>query len=302
MRSLFVTGGSGFIGRRFLSQIPAGRYRRIVALSRRPQLAMDGVTWVQGDLASAAPWKQFLDDTTDVAHFAAATGAVSAAVHRAVNADGTETLVRACERARAAGLLFVSSIAARYPEDAHYPYATSKREAEAIVRGSVVPFVIVRPTIVLGDGAPILGRLRSLAGGPVITVIGDGLARVQPIDVDDVAAAVTLLLERRAFDGGTRELGGPEVLTMEKLLGRIRHSLGKARARVVHLPYGPARGGLIVAEALLGGRSPVSAGQLTAFVQNSEAQPDAFWEALRPRLKTIEQMVKPAGTGVATRG
>lgn len=293
MRSLFVTGGSGFIGRRLLSHIPSGRYSRITALSRRPQLALAGVTWLQGDLAEGGTWRQQLDETTDVAHLAAATGSVSAARHRAVNVEGTETLVRACERARVAGLLFVSSIAAGFPDDPHYPYATSKREAEAVVRAGVVPYTIVRPTIVLGEGSPILERLRSLAGGPVIAVIGEGLARVQPIDVDDLAAALALLLERRAFDGSTRELGGPEVLTMEKLLVRVREALGRGKGRIVHVPYGPARGGLIVAEALLGGRSPVSAGQLVSFVQNGEAKPDAFWEALRPKLRGVDQMIRP---------
>ncbi len=297
MRSLFVTGGSGFIGRRLLSHIPPGRYSRITALSRRPQLALPGVTWLQGDLTEAGSWRQQLDDTTDVAHLAAATGAASASRHRAVNVEGTENLVRACERARAGGLLFVSSIAAGFPDDPHYPYATSKREAEALVRSSVVPFSIVRPTIVLGRGSPILDRLRSLAGGPVVAVIGDGLARVQPIDVEDLSSVIVLLLERRAFDGTTRELGGPEVLTMEKLLMRIREALGRGKGRIVHVPYGPARGGLIVAEALLGGRSPVSAGQLASFVQNGEAKPDAFWEALRPRLRGIDQMIRTESHG-----
>ncbi len=297
MRSLFVTGGSGFIGRRLLTHIPPGRYSRVTALSRRPQLTLPGVTWLQGDLTEAGSWRQHLDDATDVAHLAAATGAASASQHRAVNVEGTENLVRACERARVAGLLFVSSIAAGFREDPHYPYATSKREAEAFVRGSVVPFTIVRPTIVLGQGSPILDRLRSLAGGPVIAVIGDGLARVQPIDVEDLAAAIALLLERRAFDGTTRELGGPEVLTMERLLVRIREALGRGKGRIVHVPYGPARGGLIVAEALLGGRSPVSAGQLVSFVQNGEATPDAFWEALRPRLRGVDQMIRPESHG-----
>src|SRR5437868_2209329 len=80
-----------------------------------------------------------------------------------------------------------------------------------------LPWSIVRPTIALGPGSPILDKLRTLAGGPVVAVIGNGLARVQPIDVEDLAGALAVLLERRTFDGATREIGGPEVLTMEKL-------------------------------------------------------------------------------------
>ncbi len=294
MRALFVTGASGFVGRRLLARIPPGRYERIVALSRRTREAAPGVTWLLGDVRDASTWRQHLTPSTDVAHLAAATGGASATEHRAVNAQGTEALVRACERARVGGLLFVSSIAARFPEDPRHPYATAKREAEVIVRASHLPFTIVRPTIVLGRGSPVLERLRSLAGGPVVAVIGQGTARVQPIDVEDLAGALALLLERRTFDGATRELGGPDVLTMEQLLVQVRAALGRPAARVVHVPYGPMRGGLIALEAILGGRSPVAAGQLTSFVENSVAEPNALWEELRPHLLPVEKMIRVA--------
>lgn len=292
MRSLFVTGASGFVGRRLLGRIPKGRYDRLIALSRRDQPPLAGVTWVKGDVRNPAPWRRHLTEGTDIAHLAAATGSVSAAEHRAVNAEGTDALVRAAEFARAGGLLYVSSIAARFPPDARYPYATAKREAEAVVRASRVPFIIVRPTIVLGPGSGILDKLRALAGGPVIAVIGNGRAEVQPIHVDDLASALLLLLERRTFDGSTCELGGPEVLTMEALLLRVRAAMDRPAGRVVHVPYGPMRGGLIVLESILGGRSPVSAGQLTSFVQSSVAESGPFMESLKAGLLPVDRMLR----------
>ena len=82
---------------------------------------------------------------------------------------------------------------------------------------------------------------------------------------------------------------------MEQLLLKVRTGLGKAPGRTVRVPYGPMRGGLIVLEALLGGRSPVSAGQLSSFVQNGVAEPDAFSGALVPGMASVERMVALAG-------
>jgi len=296
MRSLFITGGSGFVGRHLLARVSRGGFARVTALSRTPQPPVDGVTWVQGELLEPARYASCLDADTDIVHLAAATGGASASAHRAVNAEGTEALVKAAERAGAGGLLFVSSIAARFPEDAHYPYATAKREAEVIVRAARVPFVIVRPTIVLGHGSPILDKLRSLAGGPVIAAIGGGTARVQPVDVTDLAEALALLVERRAFDGTAIEFGGPEVLTMLELLVRVRASMGKAPARSLSVPYAPMRGGLIAMEALLFGKSPVSAGQLSSFVQDGVAEPNALWQGMRSGLRDVTRMLEAAGT------
>ena len=296
MQSLFVTGGTGFVGRSLLARITPGRYARIVALSRTAQPPANGITWVRGDLGDSGCYASFLDADTDIAHLAAATGGASASVHQAVNAGGTKILLQAAERAGAGGLVFVSSIAARFPDDSHYPYAAAKREAEGLVRSGRVPFVIVRPTIVLGPGSPILDRLRGLAGGPVIAAIGGGKARVQPVDVADLADALAQLLERRAFDGTTLEFGGPEVLTMAELLVRVRAAMGKPPARVMALPYAPIRGVLIALEALLLGRSPVRAGQLTSFVQDGVAEPSPLWEAMRPSLLSVARMLEPADT------
>ena len=296
MPSLFVTGGTGFVGRHLLARITPGRYTRVIALSRTPQPPSDGVTWVQGELKDSVRYASFLDADTDIVHLAAATGAASTSVHHAVNADGTAALLAAAERARAGGLLFVSSIAARFPDDPHYPYASAKRKAEALVRAGKVPFVIVRPTIVLGYGSPILTRLQSLAGGPVIAAIGGGKAQVQPVDVGDLAAALSHLLDRRGFDGTTLEFGGPEVLTMAKLLVRVRAAMGKPPARTMAVPYLAVRGALITIDALLFGHSPVRAGQLTSFVHDGGAEPNPLWEAMRPDLLGVAQMLDPAAT------
>lgn len=291
MGALFVTGASGFVGRRLLARIPHGRYERVVALSRQLQPPSPGIVWVQGDVRDASSFQRHLAAGMHIAHLAAATGGASATEHRAVNAEGTDHLVRAAERARVAGILHVSSIAARFQPDPRYPYATAKREAEAVVRAGKVPFSIVRPTIVLGSGSPILQKLRALAGGPMVTVIGKGTARVQPIDVEDLAAALCALLDKATFDGATREIGGPEILAMEALLLRVRAALGKPAAKVVHMPYAPMRGGLIVLESLLGRRSPASAGQLTSFVEDSVAEPNALWESMKGHMMTVERMI-----------
>jgi uncharacterized protein YbjT (DUF2867 family) len=291
MGALFVTGASGFVGRRLLARIPQGRYERVLALSRHSQAPVPGVAWVRGDLKDIGAWSRHLTPGIDIAHLAAATGGASAAEHRAVNAEATDALLRAAEKAKAGGFLYVSSIAARFTPDPRYPYATAKREAETVVRASRIPWSIVRPTIVLGQGSPILDKLRALAGGPMVTVIGKGTAKVQPIDVEDLAAALAALLEKRLFDGATRELGGPEVLTMEHLLLRVRAALGKPAGRVMHMPYAPMRGGLIVMESLLGKRSPASAGQLTSFVEDSVAESNPFWESMKAHLLPVERMV-----------
>lgn len=277
-----------------LAAVPAGRYQRVVALSRGDQAPIGGVTWIKGGLREPERYAGHLTPGTTILHLAAATGSASAEAHRVVNIEGTEALVRAAREGGARGLIFVSSIAARFTPDRHYPYAGAKRAAERAVQIGGVPHIIVRPAIVLGPGSAILGKLRTLAGGPAIVAIGGGGAKVQPIHVDDLARALATLAARPSFDGQIIELGGPEILTMADLLRRTRKAMGKAPAPVVPLPYWPMRGALIAATALLGRRSPVTPGQITSFVQNGTTQPSPFWEEMRPTLRGVDDMLRPS--------
>lgn len=292
LSALFITGASGFVGRRVLDAIAPGRYQQVIALSRSPQPPRAGVTWVQGALRDSDAWAGRLGSDTVVLHLAAATGNAGAEAHRIVNIEGTEALVRAAREAGVRGLVFVSSIAVRFPPDRHYPYADAKREAERAVAIGMVPHLIVRPTIVLGAGSPIQGKLRALAGGPVILAIGGGAATVQPIHVDDLARALLALVDRGIFNGEILEAGGPEALTMADLLRRTRVAMGKGPAPVVPVPYLPMRLALIGARAVLGRRSPVTPGQIASFVRHGTAQPSPALQALRLPLRSLDDMLR----------
>jgi NADH dehydrogenase len=290
--SLFLTGASGFIGGALLKLLAQGP-DRIVVLERNTHAAAaagDGVTRVRGDLREPAAWQSALDGIDTVIHLAAVTGKAARATYFETNLRATAALLEAAQRAGAARFLFISTIAARYA-DAHYHYARSKQQAEEAALASALRTTILRPTIVLGPGSPIGARLRSLAALPVLPVPGDGRVRVQPIDVRDVAALIVALLDADRFQGETIEAGGPDVLTMEEMLVRLRARLGRAPGPRVHLPLGPLRAGLAAAERISLALAPVTAGQLAAFGYDSVADPHPFVESRWAAMRGIEHMV-----------
>ncbi len=300
MRALFVTGASGFVGRHVLAAADRVRYGRVVALSRRPPPPADaaGAEWVTAALADAARYRSVLGPGTDVLHLAAATGAATAAQHAAANVDGTTALLAACADKGCRRFVFVSSIAAGWPDDPHYPYAQTKRAAETLVKRSELRWTIARATIVLGAGSPIWKRLRSLATAPVGVLIGDGRVKIQPVLAPDLARMLLEVPERDELAGATVELGGPEVVTMEELLRRVRTRLKGGRGGgFVKLPYGALRAALIAGQTVLRGRSPVAPGQLSSFARDGVAAPSAFWESWRARLADVDAMIAASESG-----
>jgi uncharacterized protein YbjT (DUF2867 family) len=100
---------------------------------------------------------------------------------------------------------------------------------------------ILRPSVVFGPEDQFTNRFAALARmSPALPLIGGGATRMQPIYVGDVAAAVAEVVDGKAKQGATYELGGPEVLTMREIMEAICAITDRNRM-LVPLPFGLAR-------------------------------------------------------------
>lgn len=146
--------------------------------------------------------------------------------------------------------------------------------------------------MIFGKGAPVLDGLSRLAALPMVPVFGDGLTPVQPILADDLAASLVAMLEDESLIGRTVEVGGPEVVSIENLLLRIRTSMGKGGARVVHIPGRPIAACLGLVEPWFRPLLPVTAGQLASFTNPGTISRDSWVEARQVGMKRIDTMLR----------
>jgi uncharacterized protein YbjT (DUF2867 family) len=270
----------------------------VVCLTRDPErLAAavppaDGWSYLRGDLDAPEGYEDHLREGGTVLHLGSSTGAASAERHRAVIVDGTRELLARCARRGTGKFVFVSSIAAKFTDQRHYHYARAKLEAEALVRRSGLPYLIVRPTMVLGRGSAVLAGLQKLATTPAAVVFGSGRALVQPIHVDDLAALIARLVrEEGPVEPRTIEAGGPEALPIGELVRRIRRRATGRTGPVVHLPARAVQSLLALAEPVLGAKLPLRAGQLSSFLNDAIAERHPLTDPLLPHLAGIDSML-----------
>ena len=178
MATVFLTGGSGFVGRRVASLLEARGHRVAQLIRRGPH---------EGDLLDDESHAQLMQGADVVVHLAAATGKVPPAEYARTNVEGTGSILRAANRAGVPRVLFISTIAVKFSDTSRYFYAESKAKAERLVASSGLRYTIVRPTMVGGAGSPVITGLARLAGLPLIPVFGGASCRVQPIARDDLA-------------------------------------------------------------------------------------------------------------------
>ncbi|MEQ1691087.1 MAG: NAD-dependent epimerase/dehydratase family protein [Gemmatimonas sp.] len=311
MMPLFITGANGFVGRRVVRALAAAQIPDIRLLLREPDdmaaTYRDAPGWqfIRGRLETPTQWNDSLRGAGAILHLASSTGKASPRVHRDIIVRGTEQLLASARVAGVPRFLFVSSVAAGFPNRRYYAYAEAKRRAEAAVDASALDTLIVRPTMVLGPGSALGAALRRLALLPAPVVFGSGTTLVQPIHVDDLAdLLIASLASPRAWDGQTLTVGGRDVVNIEELLRRFRMTVTADHPRWLHVPIEPLRTVLGLLEPLLRAVMPLTAGQLATFANDGVAdERGAQWTTLLSDralpLRGLDAMLTPAVTHVS---
>lgn len=291
---IFLTGATGFIGRRVVALLAESSGHQVHCLVRDPVRLppQDNVHPVRGslpdDLAESAA---VLPGCDVVVHLAAQTGKAPAEEHHRVQVDGTDRLIRAATEAAVPRFLHVSTIAVKYPEKKHYPYARSKEAAELVVRGSALDWAILRPTIVLGPGSPVADGLASLASAPVLPLFGGGTARMQPVHADDVALGIQALVDGGPLGGRTIDFGGRDPVTFAEFLKRLRQELSGRSGPALPVPVSPLIATLAVMERGLFRVLPVTAGQFYAFRHDGLAAEDPLAEPVLAARQGVPELI-----------
>jgi uncharacterized protein YbjT (DUF2867 family) len=249
---ILVTGGTGFVGTKVVHALRA-EDRPVRVLARDPRDAERHATWgcevVQGDMTDAASLRRAAQGCETVIDLVAIISGKPEEFDR-VMIQGTRDLIAAAKKARAERFVLMSALGVNERTKDLTSYYHAKWDEEQAVQASGLDYTIFRPSFIFGgDGGSLPIYIRQVRWSPLVTVIGDGNRRLQPIWVDDVAAFFAKSLSTPAAVNRTFEIGGPDVVTWNELYERIRRVLGKRRA-TVHMPYGLVRAGAAVVEKL----------------------------------------------------
>jgi uncharacterized protein YbjT (DUF2867 family) len=242
---VLVTGGTGFIGPKVVHALRA-QGREVRALVRRPeqatQLAGWGAELVAGDLTDPASLRAAVDGCSHVVHLVSILKGSTGDFHR-VMTQGTADLLAAAKDARVERFVLMSALGTTETTKDTIPYFASKWAMEQETSRSGLEYTIFRPGFVFGrDGGALPLFIKQVKYSPVVTVIGSGLQRIQPIWVDDVAEYLARGVDQPQAANRTFEIGGPDVVTWNELYLKIAKVLGKRR-KLVHVPAGLARTG-----------------------------------------------------------
>ncbi len=292
---VFVTGATGFIGSYLLAELKERDHS--VRCLVRGSTTLRGVEVVRGDVTRPSTLEGAMDGCDAAIHLVGIIDEDPArsVTYESLHVEATRTVVR--EALRAGVQRFVQMSANSASSDGVSRYQITKWQAEELVReAGFGHWTILRPGIVFGEPPPgtieFCTRLarEMILPLPVVPLFGRDPCPLQPVSVQEVAAALAQGIELAASHGRTVVAVGQEPLPLRTVIDRITEGLGrKVRPKLV-VPPGLMRLGIRRLGPL--GVLPISMDQLEMLLQGNVGDPAPFYDLfdLTPMPFTLENL------------
>ncbi|MBI2528275.1 MAG: complex I NDUFA9 subunit family protein [Candidatus Rokubacteria bacterium] len=279
MKRIFVTGGTGFVGKSVIRALLAHGFlvRCLVRPGSEADLrGFEAIDRVPGDVLEPDALMGSVEGCSAIIHLVGIIREhpLHGVTFERLHTQATANMLAVAKQAGVKRFLHMSALGTR-PEAASR-YHRTKWEAELAVRASGLDWTIFRPSVIYGPGDEFVslftGMLRRL---PVVPVLGDGRYRLQPVSVWQVAEGFARTLGLHQTIGQTYDVAGPTALPFDEVLDEIGRALGKPRVRKIHAPMGLVKLSTRLLQWLP--MYPVTMDQLRMLEEGSVADPSRFY-------------------------
>lgn len=228
---ILVAGATGYVGTRIIPELLRRGYR-VRAMARRP-----------GDLR-IRPWftraEIVAGDALDASSLPVAFDGVDAAYYLIHNMSGGRVYrdleVKAATNfgsaARAAGtrqIIYLGGLG----EGSHHGHMESRHKAGAALRGSGVPVIEFRASVIIGSGSISFEIIRSVAQWlPLIPAPLQTNRLAQAIATPDLLKYLVSALDNPAAQGKIVEIGGPDLHLYPDMILECARQLGLQRWKI----------------------------------------------------------------------
>jgi uncharacterized protein YbjT (DUF2867 family) len=244
MKLVTIFGGSGFLGRYIVRQLASkGHFIRVItrnpneALFLRVYGKVGQIQLLSGDIKEEQSLGEYIRESDCIINCVATFFETRSQSFNNLHVNAARNLAREAKRQGVNQFIHISSLGASSKSNSLL--LKSKGAGEEAVLDCFPDANIIRPSLIFGNEDTFFNRFAKLSSiSPFIPVVGSN-TKFQPVYVDDVAKAVTLLVEsdqRKRY----LELGGDETYTFKELIDMLLSEIKRKRI-ILKIPFLPAR-------------------------------------------------------------
>jgi nucleoside-diphosphate-sugar epimerase len=237
---IIVTGAAGLVGQNLIPRLKARNLGQLVAIDKHVTNAETlrglhpDVRVIHADLADSGAWQSELEGCTHLVIGHAQIGGTHRSQYVRNNIVATERLLEAALRYRVPYVVSISSsvVKSKVVDD----YTETKKAQEALVAGSGISQVVLRPTLMFGwfDRKHVGWLARFMQRVPIFPIPGNGRFLRQPLYAGDFCDVIVSSIESKKT--GVYNITGQERIEYIDMIRAVKRATG-ARARIVTIPY-----------------------------------------------------------------
>ena len=237
---IIVTGAAGLVGQNLIPRLKARNLGKLIGIDKHMEntetlrgLHPD-VRVIHADLAVSGAWQSELEGCTHLVIGHAQIGGTHRSEYVRNNIAATERLLEAALRYKIPYLVSISSSVVN--SMAVDDYTETKKAQEALVAGSGIAQVFLRPTLMFGwfDRKHVGWLARFMQRVPIFPIPGNGRFLRQPLYAGDFCDVIVSALQSKKT--GQYNITGQERIDYIDMIRAVKKATG-ARARIVTIPY-----------------------------------------------------------------
>lgn len=275
---ILLTGATGYVGSAMLPYlVRTGQpIRALVHRQSKAGRLPEGVEAVVGNVSDGASLDKAMQGVDTVVHLVAVNKNKGEATMESINHQGTVNVVNAAQKAGVKRFVHMHGIGLK--TGMAQEFADTKGKGADAVRASGIPYVIISPSVIFGQGDEFVNNLADLYKKwfyPFAIIPGSGAARFAPIWKEDVARVfASVVSDFDKYVGQDYDIGGAENLSLNQLMHIIKAKLG-TRKPALHMPLLLVKPAVVVMNAALP-KPPVTPGLLDLLGIDNTPHPNAI--------------------------
>ncbi len=223
---IFLSGASGFIGRHVATELSTAGHQITCLVRRQPAAqAHSAINYLVAEWLKPEQWLDQLAGHDIVINCVGMLRETMQASFDAVQTAVPIALFKAAAQHKLQKIIQISALGADIA--APQAFVRSKALADQALNQQAVPWVVLRPSFVYGNGCYSMQLFQRLSKLPITPIFNDGRYQMQPIHITDLVRAIKFCVEDRQIANCTIEVAGAEQLSFYQLLERLAASQGR---------------------------------------------------------------------------
>ena len=236
---ILIVGANGFIGQILLQHLHAAGHH-VTACVRHAQLyrrAHPSLPVIEADYTTHVDAEQWLPLVQGYDVVINAVGIIrerGANTFAQIHTRGPIALFDAAVSAGVKRIIQISALGS--DASAQTLFHLSKRAADDHLAAMECDWLVLRPSLVYGQGCKSATLFKAVAALPLIPVAGNGNQPVQPVAVEDLARIVQSFVEGKIAPRQRIDVVGARAITLREMFGYYRHWLELGTPRFIAIP------------------------------------------------------------------